>query len=416
MVEIKDIKDAESLRLWLSGPQQKNAVAITHRVAMRILPIYLEKVIPHYAEETGDLTATPVLWASLISGVMAFCPTTVYVEEIKHRAQKSFIAVEAIVKLSNDAVAFAKSNPTSATFNYDLPASISLVASAASISSFIGFKSSFSFFSLDIHFNDIVNDTWNYVRADCVTLDSGDSIARMPLWTEGQNPLAEHWVNVKALMKASPKDWSFWIKWYEAALNGEPLNCKMLERIALIPSDDWEQGPKHVNGLIAAIEAEFERVEPEIEMTPAHMLSRNKSVIESQLDTLFQLVTEEKNRLRGQNDFTEVEGERITARLSVMESILAAIEKIKAALEGAEPSTALAVIEEQLPEVLSGAAELAKGEDEPQVSVSIAQMGETISFLTQKGTPGTLATGMAFVDWSISHPIKWWKHWRNSKS
>lgn len=57
--------------------------------------------------------------------------------------------------------------------------------------------------------------------------------------------------------------WRFWIRWYEAALAGEPLTSdwtshwQLLTEIALIPDADWDQGAEHIAGLIAAIEARF---------------------------------------------------------------------------------------------------------------------------------------------------------------
>ena len=67
MVEIADIKDRQSLEAWLKEQPRESAVALTHRAAMRVLPLYWDWVQNDAKARKGDLTALPVLWASLIS-------------------------------------------------------------------------------------------------------------------------------------------------------------------------------------------------------------------------------------------------------------------------------------------------------------------------------------------------------------
>jgi hypothetical protein len=52
--------------------------------------------------------------------------------------------------------------------------------------------------------------------------------------------------------------WSFWAKWYDRAMAGDPLPWDMQEKVALIPNEIWEAGPEAVEEEIARIEAEFE--------------------------------------------------------------------------------------------------------------------------------------------------------------
>lgn len=102
------------------------------------------------------------------------------------------------------------------------------------------------------------NGMLNLIRSDCLTLESGKPLRGELLWRSERNPFFDRWENVKALLAEDEEDWSFWVKWYQAALNGEPLNWEMLKRIALIYPEDWEQGPARGNRLIAGIEVEFE--------------------------------------------------------------------------------------------------------------------------------------------------------------
>ncbi|NNV48907.1 hypothetical protein GTF03_18395 [Roseobacter sp. HKCCD7415] len=52
--------------------------------------------------------------------------------------------------------------------------------------------------------------------------------------------------------------WTFWAKWYDRAMAGDPLPWDLQEQIALIPDKVWEAGPEAVAEEIARIEAEFD--------------------------------------------------------------------------------------------------------------------------------------------------------------
>ena len=52
-------------------------------------------------------------------------------------------------------------------------------------------------------------------------------------------------------------DWSFWSRWYERAMAGNPLPWDLQREVALIPNEIWEQGPEAVAERIAEIEADY---------------------------------------------------------------------------------------------------------------------------------------------------------------
>ncbi|WP_299828335.1 hypothetical protein [uncultured Roseobacter sp.] len=70
----------------------------------------------------------------------------------------------------------------------------------------------------------------------------------------------EHaWDALKSQWKADDADWSFWIEWYEAILNGTPLPWDLTQRIALELTDEqWEAGQETVARRISEIRAAFE--------------------------------------------------------------------------------------------------------------------------------------------------------------
>jgi len=405
MVEIKDIVDRESLEAWLKGQPKRSSIVVASRIALRFLPTLLHFISIQGLDKGKRTAILSALKQNLIADASSHCPTIAIPRNLEDAAAK--FASELILPGADipDAAGEAAAFAADAVYAYpygDAAASMNKVFFAlANLNAVYAEISSLEFL--------------NIVKIDCEELLEVGNLTGVKLWLEFDDPFREIWGKLKSILKEDEVDWSFWIKWYEEALNGEPLIWEMLERIALIPPEDWTKGPTHLNGLIAAIVAEFEEKAPEVQAAPTQILERNRSVINLQLDALTKLVNDEILLVRGRNDVSKSESELIKARGSVLESILDAVEKIKAALSGDDTSTALTVIEEQLPEVLGGATELVKTESEPQVSVSIAQIGETISFLTQKGTPGTIASGMAVVDWTISHPVKWWKHLRKPK-
>ncbi len=53
--------------------------------------------------------------------------------------------------------------------------------------------------------------------------------------------------------------WSFWARWYDGVLKGEPLPWEVQRAVALIPDEDWEKGPAWIAEKIREIEAGFGR-------------------------------------------------------------------------------------------------------------------------------------------------------------
>ena len=83
-MNVSEIVDGKSLEAWLNSlPQdteaekaeaQRWAVQIAHRAAMRVLPVFWQWSLTETARNV-DLTAIPVLWPNLISGVAGTRPT-----------------------------------------------------------------------------------------------------------------------------------------------------------------------------------------------------------------------------------------------------------------------------------------------------------------------------------------------------
>ena len=362
MVEIADIVNREGLKDWLEGQPKEVSVWIAHRAAMRVLPLWWEYVLKSTTAKIRDLTALPILRCNLISSVARTMPTV----DIKQAAAEATYA------------AYAAAAEAAAAD-----------AAAAAAAAYV---------------------VWKLIRADCTAFSSNDDLDRLPLWGDNENPLAKRWAEVKKqLPTSSPArseetargavavDWSFWTKWYEDALEGNPPNWDMLERIALIDPEDWDKGAEVVNPLIAEIVAEYE-AEPEVNLTPQQALSQNAKAVTAQLEALRIFVEEEIQRIRSSNSNSDEEQEQVRVRVVALQGIVEAIKKMIAALADGEhsPENALIVVEEQLPKVIDEADKLAV--QEPEMSGIIIQMGEIVEHLTKRGVPGHIASAIAGVD------------------
>ncbi|MGC1429997.1 MAG: hypothetical protein WA822_15515, partial [Albidovulum sp.] len=73
-----------------------------------------------------------------------------------------------------------------------------------------------------------------------------------PLWQSG-DLAPEGWLSAKNWWRKRGTAWEFWIKWYEDLLAGGEPDWALLEKIALIPDDIWQQGSEAVNARIAEI-------------------------------------------------------------------------------------------------------------------------------------------------------------------
>ncbi len=111
---------------------------------------------------------------------------------------------------------------------------------------------------------------WATVAEDATVVEtsgSADALMRSPLWTGGvPDNIREDWNWLKVSLLALDEDWWVWTDWYEDRLYGSEHGRPLIEELergrVLIPDADWDKGPKHVNALIADLEAEFRAKTP----------------------------------------------------------------------------------------------------------------------------------------------------------
>jgi len=262
MVKVSDITDRDSLEAWLlDRPEDEKktfAISIAHRAVMRVLPLYWEWMETSKYARKRDLTALPVLRCNLISGVARKMP----IPEIKTAAfaasgnndfaSASASASIAVGSASADAATATAADGTTAVRFASLATADSTIVTSASA------------------------DLWKQNQNDCMVLQSGDFLLSTPLWNGDESPFQKEWDVVRQSLPvatsarseetargAVPVDWSFWINWYQDALEGREPNWEMLEEIAGIGEDhpiteeDWDKGPARVNFLIGEIQAKY---------------------------------------------------------------------------------------------------------------------------------------------------------------
>ncbi|MEM8624184.1 MAG: hypothetical protein AAGG47_11755 [Pseudomonadota bacterium] len=66
--------------------------------------------------------------------------------------------------------------------------------------------------------------------------------------------LQERWYDLRSPLEARQGErWEVWTSWYQGRLDGDkqaPIDISLEKRRVLIPNEDWNNGPAHVNALI----------------------------------------------------------------------------------------------------------------------------------------------------------------------
>ena len=88
---------------------------------------------------------------------------------------------------------------------------------------------------------------------------SYESILSEPLFSKNINTkLKKKWLFCKEYLNRYPDEhWHVWTDWWEDRRDGKPYNIEMEREIVLIPDEDWQKGPAHVNPMIAEIRAKY---------------------------------------------------------------------------------------------------------------------------------------------------------------
>ncbi|MCA8882239.1 MAG: hypothetical protein KDA50_00560 [Rhodobacteraceae bacterium] len=221
------------MEAWLKTQPQEVSVAIAHRAAMRVAPLFWLWVKP--VSGRFDLTAHVISRALLTSGVAVDWPTP----EVRAAAAIRATDVAAVIRVTDAARVAIRAGRAAAA----AAAAVTDVAHATTAARAA---------------SDAATAVWEAILQDVAGLQKAElpvGLLSRPLWGEAGNPLADDWAEVRKGWSAAGPGWQFWIDWYEDALAGREPDRELLKDIALIPDDDWKAGADHVNALIADLVA-----------------------------------------------------------------------------------------------------------------------------------------------------------------
>lgn len=236
-MDIDDIKDRESLEAWLKTRPREDVVAIAHRAALRVFPLFGREMGEQWARKRA-FTCLHILRPLVVSGT------------IGKRTIPSISAGTRSHKPSADYAVFAAFS--AARFAHST-ASTMFAASAVDAAA----PANAARFNV-LAYGDLASKAysiWHEVRRDASLVVKGQGINQSPLWPDTPPDwFTEADQETRAIWTENPAHWEFWTRWWDAAIAGTPLDWDLQRDIALIPDYVWKQGPGAVAIEIARVE------------------------------------------------------------------------------------------------------------------------------------------------------------------
>lgn len=255
MVERVEITDKESAKAWLEQQGGRARLWFSCRSALRALPTILDG--PHCQQPNTQLRAV----YSLVSSSSVAAATEKDLDVLLDVARQSAItapndhAAEAAGKTAylacsdeEDALRYAIDSVNAAADAIQVRTIRSFHTEAGEL---IGTKE-----NAEAH---LAASIAAFFAA--ASEDAKDLLNWSRLWPQDGQPASAKsaWQVLKTHWTETSDDWSFWIEWYEAFLNGTPLPWQLNQRIALeIKKEEWEAGLAVVGTRIAEIRAAYE--------------------------------------------------------------------------------------------------------------------------------------------------------------
>jgi hypothetical protein len=257
-MDASEIKDKETLELWLRDRPREDAICIAQRAALRVFPLWAGAINRGWARE-GKLTALPGLRSLQISGVTRRYPTAAVRTAADSAAPSVFAALAARAfesdadRAAADAAGRAAVRASAAAF-HGAPRADAASCAADGAAAFSGTARA----EADADANAAAAAfaaTWTSIRADAFALQSGTDPLTTPLWpVPPPESFTQADTRARAIWAREPDTWAFWLRWWDGMLAGRPLDWDLQQDVALIPDDDWQKGPAHIAAIIRDIE------------------------------------------------------------------------------------------------------------------------------------------------------------------
>lgn len=273
---------------------------------------------------------------------------------------------------------------------------------------------------------------WVSASRDVDAVDSGNDARKRPLWHpitydgsirfnglwrhDGQPiSFANDWQAAKTALSAKP-EFGFWIRWYEAALEGHPLtsdwdsHATLLTDIAVIPDDDWGKDAVHVARLIAEIEERYKR-KADVMIRPAtlevsiHGVQRavvvNRLTLPPTFDAVYGQINLEIQRLQGINCWdSDEQCEQARALIRRLTAMAEAVQNLRTSVEAAstEPTEVEAAKTKSLLEHYAGHLKSWPRDNAADLTDSVWRLGlsgASTGLMAMLGVPLPLAFGLS---------------------
>ena len=246
------ITNLDALEKWLQGRDLEIAAAIATRAVLRALPMVSGNWDNLILSDERTIVLMPALRAAIVAKVLvsnrddqvarAARSAADSVKSVGHVATNTVIenVIEALAYLArgsarefNLLTAFAKQTPNQIWENSDDFSDLVYAIDCA---------------VQTVAYNEDVKVFWDSTKEDCLTFDNGKApgaVVSLPLWFGSEIPknISRAWQRIDAFFARDTATWSFWRDWYQRVLDGAHQNQKLLYDIALIPNEDWEEGP-----------------------------------------------------------------------------------------------------------------------------------------------------------------------------
>ncbi|WP_170566068.1 hypothetical protein [Ruegeria atlantica] len=255
-----EIVDDQACRSWLSQQDRQTRVWFAARMALRAFPAAIGEV------PFDQRNSLRLLHHLLIATVGSFD---------LHAARKApslafggITAQASIQGVHNNQLIFQSTHPSDwkALYDDELPEKGTLRrevgenAICNAISWAIGFR------EVD-HTVEFGGGYWELAwlagaeeASRIATSDAASPNVWPPLWgVEGRpNSISSDYSNLDDFFESDRKTWGFWLRWFKAFHDGEPMPWELSRLIAsTLSNDDWKEGPEHVAREIEKIEALF---------------------------------------------------------------------------------------------------------------------------------------------------------------
>ncbi len=232
-----EITDEESAEAWLKEQPHQIRIWFAVRCALRAVP-----GLQAEPDETFDRLVFVSFRALLISTAAATCPAA----EIREFGVDSAAAAAAAAAAAHTSAFTATHSAAFTACSAD--SAVYSAADSATYSASAAFSVSYS--GLAEH------ATYSATSADT------EHPGTWPfLWPKKQMPdgFDMLWPELKSRLNTDPEKWAFWLEWYEAILEGKPLDWDLTRRIAReVTGAEWASGPEVVARRIEEIRARSE--------------------------------------------------------------------------------------------------------------------------------------------------------------